>query len=403
MKKICCVFLLVAVMGAASAELNPPHRYFEIGTDVSAGVSNNWFAVNDFFKDVLLVDLNKMSDELKDGMNLNAAADVNVFMNLNLGKVARIGTFVAVDGDGMVNLPQTLLDFIANGNAQTPNGFSGELYIGTAVYVEAGFSIQSFVKKFGIKVTPTVFMPALYVPDTEAAYSVSTKDDGHSSISASADISVYSAIPLDTRTLNVSEQLAGAGLDFDLEVEYPLLKNLDLGVALRHIPAVPASMIYKMGFTATAEYAMEPLLNGSSSGLKYDGTYTHTDPVYETLSSPYTVQRPIIFGVQAAYRPFGDWFVVKGNADCVFKNPVYLNAGVEAGIYFLPMSKMGGHLLAAAFSMNYEDSVWIQRVTIGLNLRVLELTAHVSSQSSDFIKSFTGTGLGAGLGVRIGF
>ena len=54
MKKIYCILIALCVAAVAAAELNPPHRYFEIGADVHAGVSNNWFQVSDFFNETTI-------------------------------------------------------------------------------------------------------------------------------------------------------------------------------------------------------------------------------------------------------------------------------------------------------------------------------------------------------------
>ena len=68
------------------------------------------------------------------------------------------------------------------------------------------------------------------------------------------------------------------------------------------------------------------------------------------------------------------------------------------------MGSIGSHELAALrLATSRENEVFCQSVGIMLNLRVLELNVAVASQSADFLKSFQLAGLGAKVGVRVGF
>ena len=117
MKKTLSIICALCIAGFAFAEIDPPHRYFEIGTEVHVGVSNNWFSVTDFFQDPLVVDLNEMADNLGSGLTLDALLDARVNLAINGGKVFRMNIFAGAYGQGMVNISQEMLEFLANGNA----------------------------------------------------------------------------------------------------------------------------------------------------------------------------------------------------------------------------------------------------------------------------------------------
>ena len=89
MKKILSIICALCIVTFAFAEIDPPHRYFEIGTEVHVGVSNNWFSVTDFFQDTLVVDLNEMAEKLGGGLTLDALLDARVNLAVNGGKVFR--------------------------------------------------------------------------------------------------------------------------------------------------------------------------------------------------------------------------------------------------------------------------------------------------------------------------
>ena len=109
MKKVLSIICALCIVTFAFAEIDPPHRYFEIGTEVHVGVSNNWFSVPDFFQETLVVDLNKMADNLSSGLTLDALLDARVNVAINGGKVFRMNIFAGAYGQGMVNISQEML------------------------------------------------------------------------------------------------------------------------------------------------------------------------------------------------------------------------------------------------------------------------------------------------------
>ena len=408
MKKVLSIICALCIVTFAFAEIDPPHRYFEIGTEVHVGVSNNWFSVPDFFQETLVVDLNKMADNLSSGLTLDALLDARVNVAINGGKVFRMNIFAGAYGQGMVNISQEMLEFLANGNANTPNNtITAKLGTDINAYVEAGVRFQSIIKKLGISVTPTVFVPVAYVPQVVATGKVEPQEDGSMIATGKADIKAYSVVPLnDPTNIDINALLKDIGVDFSIGAQYAIFPSLDVGLEVLHIPALAASLRNETSFVASADYKVNPVLNsatGGTDGKYFEGSYEMSEITYTTLTEPKKIRRPIEAVLMTEWRPFGEWFDVNGSAGYVFGENHNFKFAVGAGFHLLRMSKLGGHMLDFNIKSGYQDRIWTQQAQLIWNLRALELEFNVSSRSSNFLSSFTGTGLGAGFGLRIGF
>ncbi len=408
MKKILSIICALCIVTFAFAEIDPPHRYFEIGTEVHVGVSNNWFSVPDFFQETLVVDLNKMADNLSSGLTLDALLDARVNVAINGGKVFRMNIFAGAYGQGLVNISQEMLEFLANGNANTPNNtITAKLGTDINAYVEAGVRFQSIIKKLGISVTPTVFVPVAHVPRIVATAVVNPQEDGSMIATGKADVKAYSVVPLnDPTNVDINALFKDIGVDFSIGAQYAIFPSLDVGLEVLHIPALAASLRNETSFVASADYKVNPVLNsatGGTDGKYFEGSYEMSEITYTTLTEPKKIRRPIEAVLMTEWRPFGEWFDVNGSAGYVFGENHNFKFAVGAGFHLLRMSKLGGHMLDFNIKSGYQDRIWTQQAQLIWNLRALELEFNVSSRSSNFLSSFTGTGLGAGFGLRIGF
>lgn len=410
MKKILSIICALCIVTFAFAEIDPPHRYFEIGTEVHVGVSNNWFSVPDFFQETLVVDLNKMADNLSSGLTLDALLDARVNVAINGGKVFRMNIFAGAYGQGMVNISQEMLEFLANGNANTPNNtITAELGTDINAYVEAGVRFQSIIKNLGISVTPTVFVPVAYVPQVVATGKVEPQEDGSMIATGKADIKAYSVVPLnDPTNIDINALLKDIGVDFSIGAQYAIFPSLDVGLEVLHIPALAASLRNETSFVASADYKVNPVLNSAmgdtdTDGKYFEGSYEMSEITYTTLTDPKKIRRPIEAVLMTEWRPFGEWFDVNGSAGYVFGENHNFKFAVGAGFHLLRMSKLGGHMLDFNIKSGYQDRIWTQQAQLIWNLRALELEFNVSSRSANFLSSFMGTGLGAGFALRVGF
>ena len=408
MKKVLSIICALCIVTFAFAEIDPPHRYFEIGTEVHVGVSNNWFSVPDFFQETLVVDLNKMADNLSSGLTLDALLDARVNVAINGGKVFRMNIFAGAYGQGMVNISQEMLEFLANGNANTPNNtITAKLGTDINAYVEAGVRFQSIIQNLGICVTPTVFVPVAYVPQVVATGKVEPQEDGSMIATGKADIKAYSVVPLnDPTNIDINALLKDIGVDFSIGAQYAIFPSLDVGLEVLHIPAWAASLRNEASFSLNADYTVHPVLDsatGGTDGKYFEGSYEMSEITYTTLTEPKKIRRPIEAVLMTEWRPFGEWFDVNGSAGYVFGENHNFKFAVGAGFHLLRMSKLGGHMLDFNIKSGYQDRIWTQQAQLIWNLRAFELEFNVSSRSANFLSSFMGTGLGAGFALRVGF
>lgn len=408
MKKVLSIICALCIVTFAFAEIDPPHRYFEIGTEVHVGVSNNWFSVPDFFQETLVVDLNKMADNLSSGLTLDALLDARVNVAINGGKVFRMNIFAGAYGQGMVNISQEMLEFLANGNANTPNNtITAKLGTDINAYVEAGVRFQSIIQNLGISVTPTVFVPVAYVPQVVATGKVEPQEDGSMIATGKADVKAYSVVPLnDPTNVDINALFKDIGVDFSIGAQYAIFPSLDVGLEVLHIPAWAASLRNEASFSLNADYTVHPVLDsatGGTDGKYFEGSYEMSEITYTTLTEPKKIRRPIEAVLMTEWRPFGEWFDVNGSAGYVFGENHNFKFAVGAGFHLLRMSKLGGHMLDFNIKSGYQNRIWTQQAELIWNLRAFELEFNVSSRSANFLSSFMGTGLGAGFALRVGF
>jgi hypothetical protein len=105
--------------------------------------------------------------------------------------------------------------------------------------------------------------------------------------------------------------------------------------------------------------------------------------------------------MDAVYRPFNirlltirpDFALVFNS---VYDTPLFLDFGISGEMNL-------GDLLILSAGTHLEDLVWKERAGLILNLRVFEITAGITTQSQQFLRSFQGAGFAVDLGVRLGF
>ena len=423
MKRIVSILLCIFAFSMIFAELNPPHRYLEAGVDVNASAGNNWFNLSDFQNEVLVIDFTEMANNLKNGYLVELNTDTKAYFNINSKKI-HFGFFTGVEEIGAVQLSQDLINFLGKGNAEGDHSINAAVGMDMSVYVEAGLSMKTFWGKLGLGITPTMFAPVVYVPRRDSSVSVSFNDDASINVKTNASVAVYSPFGMSNDmadengiTLNSDEIFHDAGLDISLSAEYALKPSLDIGFAVNHIPSVPAKLRYKMEYEMEQEFNFDSIIDMATKSEEEPAEDVPSDedflgeeendiilpePAFEALEIPYSLYRPVELSVAAAYRPFGEWFDVNGSLGVVFYKPAYLNYSFGAGLHLVKMCKLGGHLIYLSLTSAFDDRVWTQQFDFALNLRVLEITFKASSCGTEFAKSFTGSGLGVGVGIKMG-
>ncbi len=407
-KLLTFVFALFAI-NCAFGELANSRRYFEIGVEAQAGVSNNYYGATDVFVQDLTIDLTELAENLSDrGFVLDNDVNTKFYFAVNANKYFRFSFFWGVNGSGYGNISKNLFDMLGKGiGANTNETIDIALY--GDLYAETGFSVKTDIKDFGIKLAPSFFFPLVHVAETKASVTYKSTDEGLIRADADIPVNVYSVISLE----NISDQqvdvayiqdalqevVKSVGFDFTAEIEHQITKTFDMGIFTR-IPIVPGRLNYKATKRVWGYFEQNNLL-----GVLDDTNSTEKD--YGSEDVAYTkeikfIHRPFILGLEGAWRPFGQWCVFRPKVNMSMRNP-FTNEYQIFGEYSLQSEFVILKVLGLNFGTAYENQVFKQTVGLMINARVLELDAYVQTRGGDFLKSFDLTGLGAFVGVKIGF
>ncbi len=428
MKKLILTLGLGALLlSSLAAEIDKPKRWFELGMDVDASVSENLMGLTEVMQKELVIDLPKIYKDMgPGGFKLNLAAHPSFFMNFFI-KGWGVGLQTDVDFSTGFGISSEFFRLLAEGNE-----------LGEERTISFNLNMQSFISQsaslgfdvagFRVKVTPSYFVPLLYLPDPHAALTYRTDEDGKIYASLDAGLSVYSFVPVELEegdTIqeameklgnmdsdlvlgNLKDVIArGGGFNLSASVQYPLFDFLDLG-AYTTVPIVPGRLFNKVSAGMTFSAESDGIMNGLLGGKSMDETFpvegpNIQNPVAEKCE--YKVSKPFRLGVEASWRPIGNWFVVHPMLGLAMRNPVGSEGFAWDRVYpeyriALDMTFL--YVLGVNVTTEYIDQVFAHSIGLSLNTRVLELDASVGISGADFFKSFTIRGLQANVGVRIG-
>lgn len=390
--------------------LSKPKRIFEIGLDAGLAYGNSNFTLKDILKKNLEIDLKKLSSEIPDdGFSLGFYNKESVFVNLNINSHFRFSLFTDVETYGHFSIAKDLFDILGDGMS-VGSTKTADLNGGAAGFISLGGSFQTIIKDFGVKITPTYFAPLFYVPQTTATASVTTEATGAIRAEASANVDIYTGINMHDfiengrhfgdLDLGVGNLLSGGGFDLSLELERNWLEGLNAGLYTR-IPMVPGTLKHKMSTRVWAYFYETNVLGYLNDTEEHGKDSGHDDFTYS--EEKYNVHRPFKLGLNATYMPFGAWFKIQPALGFAVKSPYSSDAT------FYPEYALDFRLslLKRIFNFNlgtaYQNQLFQQRFGFSLNFRALEILAQASWCGTTFTSSFTRTGYGAIVGVRIGW
>ena len=412
MKKLITLLAVLGITVSLWAELYTPHRFIEFGVDTEEGASNNYFRIDEIFVKKLVIDLQKMSKDLSgSGLKLGFMTDEKVFFNFNRGERFRLGIFTQLEGAGFANAPESLFDLLGKGY-KAGDKFSADVEGFADLFFSIGVNFHTTIfEKYGITVTPAYFVPLAYVEKMTAEVSLTSGSDTGIRAEAVAPIDVYSPFSLQKYKENafsggdipsdLGKSLQKGGFDLALEVERPIFRSLDLGVFTR-IPLVPATLDHKMSMRAYAYYSVNNLMGVLDDSMETDSDYGMDDFVYTSGESK-KVWRPFRFGVEGAWRPFGDWCTFRPMIALVVRNPYTSGARIVYPEYALVAEGMFFNMLGLNVGTSYKNKAFIQQLGLTFNFRVFELNAKVMLRGSSFVSSFNWNGAGAAVGIRFGW
>ncbi len=409
MKKIFFAILLISAF-STFAELYPAKRYVEFGLGAGLGFSENMASVSDIMKKEIVIDFNELYSSMRKGFIVTGSVNAETYFDFNFRHFG-FGLHNKVNTSGRMNISRDLLGILANG-----------IEAGKKTSVDMNFWLQSFLEtsvpvyfkifNFKVKVTPTYFIPLVYVPDATANFSFVNKSDGTMEANANVPISIYTAqkfgdssdgLDIAFSTDDITGILKNGGFDLGVLVEYPFTRKLDLG-AYANIPIVPGRLKGKLSSSITASIKTPSIIDMiSDSDDETESDYEMSD--FEYTEDLYYVNRPLRFGAEIAYRPWRNWLTLRASAGLAFRNPFGKDFNIRS---FYPEYNLGVdfvlfYVLGLSIHTEYTQQIFAHTFQLILNARVFELDVSAGVCNSDFAKSFRSQGACAAVKVKFGF
>lgn len=406
MKKIVALIISITVIcSALSARNFFSGRFFEIKAGTGLGLSNNLITGNDIFQKNLVIDLRKLADECPDdGMNLIANVTPGVEVNFNISKL-HIGLSAGAELYGKFNIGKDLFDFAGYGN-QIGETIDLSFTAETDMFAYSQLDLGWDVRKFKLHIKPALFVPILSTRGNGGTVSVTNGADG--SIHAAVDVNtdVYSPIDMEhaqsyfnqiTSSGNIlnSPLFAGYGFDLGAYLALPFSNSLSLDFDVR-IPLTPGH-IYKKS-TVTSHYSYDAKFSEISKGESVQENPTFTGYQDTDLA----IHRPLKFNVYLDKNLLGTLFNARAGGGFGIRHPFAEDAQFYPE-YYVGLTFSLIDLFKLGVSSQYKDQVFIHQLGTTFSLRFVQLDLGVSTQSSNFKKSFEGAGVGAYAYMTVGF
>jgi hypothetical protein len=381
-----------------------PSRYFELGLDFEFGAANRSLTWGDIFNSAETgkIDLNKLEN---DDFSLDFLTKGNFFINVQTRGKYKIGVgiFSGFENNLFAALPQETMDLLINGD-NNASLLEGGVSIGGSIFTDIGIRGTATINKWKFTVSPAVFIPLFYMTEPNICYSLTNGNPFSGIIIAKAD--VYTAFTMnDGLNLTMEDALAPKGFDISADLSYQLFPFLDLGGTVAHIPIVPAHMsrgqrIDKIYTVNQSGKTVQELIDNDELGSLLSPEPGEDDLVSFSDGNQ-MVFRPLRFDGYAVYKPFRDQLRLSlkpsiGLSFFTVHNKVYFNAGLETEFKF-------ANMLGLTWDFRYREQIWLNKLGLILNFRILELDLGAGFRSPDLPGVFMGRGLYASCGVRLGF
>ena len=379
------------------------NRIFEIGFDADFGLSNNYFAANDFLKEELTVELNKMASELDDnGLKFNFLFATSFFTRLNLKNGVSVALSTGLDSYGTGNISKELFEFLSDGNELNETlETDGSLDANMFFYVTNDVEFE--LLGFRVGISPSVFVPVLHAEAKNINAKFTNDSSGNIDMELSAGIKFNSPADLqslfDDKSADFLLKSLSSGWGFDLSssLEHQITRTL-AGRGYIRIPIVPGHTTYSAFANYTTTYHADDVIDLVSNGGELNNNAD--DIVYD--EEKIWISRPFRTGGEICWKPFGRHvsfnallgFGVKYPWTNDAKGYFEYKAGIDARLF---------NILGVKMSTAYLKEVFIHQVGFMMNFRVIELNCVVSAQGANFIPSCRGSGIGAYVGVCFGW
>jgi len=370
-------------------------RAIEVGFNINPFISNNFIPITDVFKETVRINM----DDLAKGLILDFGASVRPFyFMIDSHEGWGFGLSADIDVFGIADLNKVMLSLDETDGEDST--------VGGSVFISAGIDTFFHIKKFKVKLRPALFYSAAYLK-TDVTYTFLNTDEG-TEMCIDYEGRLYTAFPMNDMQPNA---LTGTpGLDVSIGVEYPLSKvvgisssvfDFDVGLDLINIPIFSSTLKNLRRYKG--RIGGDEVINiFDDNGMgKLFSSFTDFTNEETDEEGTYKVERPFKMLMHANWRPGGKQSLTVIPVFGFAYNKLFLDPfGVEAGIN---LRLSAANMLVFIFGTNYTDRAWNNSLDFALNFKAFEINLGAKMRSRDFVKSWTGHGVGVSFGFKLGY
>jgi len=398
MKKILIIFVLILVPFCVFAK-GTADRTFEIGLlNIDFNFANSFLSIKDVFHEVIIIDLDKLSDGFKINFGLNV---VPLYINFNSKKGWGFGLSAGVSAFGVVNLSGNMLTL--------SEAIKDNSDVGGAAFSSLTLNTFYDVKKLKIKFNPSLYNALIYVapPRSMTSSVVYTLDYSDGTV---MNIDYASRVYVGCSTENNFTITSNPGLDFSIGMEYPLAKEIGLTNILPILDFDIALDIINIPFISSTltDYIQVKGRVGKDTPIKLinkddddDSDFFSSDGVFEG-NRVVKVNRPFRMLARADWRPlFGFKFltitpVIGFCYSEFYYQPFSFEGGLNASLNL-------GSIFKLRAGLNYTDRMFVNNLGVVFNSKIFEIDIGLDLRSQDISQLWSGAGFGISFGVKFGF
>lgn len=371
-------------------------RTFELGYNANLGFANNYFHLDDIFVETVKVDFTEMTQELKNGLQFNTFDNAVFFVGVKTPKFY-LDLELGIDGDCYFNLSNDLLALLGTG-IEAKDSLEVKLSAGGSFYadinVNTGLALKTPFGPIKVEISPSYFLPLFFTENTSCGVKATFNEDGTINLLSENELTMYSVLNLENSSIDFSK----GGFDVDLGFGYQLFPFLDLGVTFACIPILGSDVNSVLNYKVSIDKTI-PSIMGMIEGEPIGEMNLVTEEVEEVSSI--TVNRPFKLVLDANWRVFNiDLLQIIPVITFEFNN---VSAQSKFDIDYQASALVDLRFFKAAYTTARCNDVFYQELSAILNVKCFQLDLAVAMQSPNFLKSFTGAGLGAKLGMTFGF
>ena len=399
-------------------EMNEPtqrtkRRAFSMhtGLSIETCAATNAVSLTDFLKKEMVIDLPALAKRtIRTGIHAGNTAEVGLFWQFTVLEEHTVRFSTMVNQDFWLNIPKSLLELAANGNAANAQGkpIEGDFNAKLNAFVDTGILYQMKKPKYSISARLAYFLPVAYMENPKIHYSIKPAVNDKTGqtdglvFEAKGTAQVYSSIASGAYNDNfpsLPDILKAGGLDLSLSGSYRLANWVNLTGGIDYLPL----MVVTTNEGIQAKFEMSGKMNTILDNINGE-LLSWSKPFDYSLSSKdlpkKKIMRPGKIRIGADFHPFGNNYLILSPFIAfpfINAKPYYADGGLKLESRF-------AKVLGASLSTACIERIWRHELALFLDSRFFSLTFAASAASQSFTRTFyTLSGLGFRFAVGIGF